>query len=94
MLELGDDAYRRKVGTAESYPGREADVARILGRFGAAAFRTECFRPVRYGLRMADRFVNLPFYERYGEQQVAAGFYREVIRFRAHLAPLAEPLGA
>jgi hypothetical protein len=92
VLELGDDAYRRKVATAESYPGMEADVARILGKFGAAAFRTECFRPVRYGLNIAERFAHPPFYERYGEQQVAAGFYREVIRFGTHLAPLAKRL--
>ena len=93
VLELADDAFRRKVATAQHYPGMTADVTRTLDQFGPAAFRTECFRPVRYGLDIGDRFAHPPFYERYGEQQVAAGFYREVIRFRTHLAPLAERLG-
>ena len=34
-----------------------------------------------------------PFYERHGEERVRAGHYREVIRYEAHLRPLAEELG-
>jgi hypothetical protein len=34
----------------------------------------------------------MPFYERYGEQQVAAGLYTYVIRHREHLKPLADAL--
>jgi len=93
-LELDDAAYGRKVAAVETYPGMKVDVDRILGKFGPAAFRTECLRPVRYGFDIANRFAHPPVYECYGEQQVAAGFYREVIRFRAHLAPLAERLSA
>jgi hypothetical protein len=93
-LELGEDAYRRKLAAVQSYPGLSVDVERILSNFGAAVFRTECLRPVRYGLSIGHRFEHPPVYEWYGEKQVAAGLYREVIRFRAHVAPLAERLGS
>ena len=33
-----------------------------------------------------------PYYERYGEQQVAAGHYDRVIRYRAHIQPLVDAL--
>jgi hypothetical protein len=51
----------------------------------------ECLRPVsnscgRYSLN------EQPFYERYGEKQVAAGFYTQVLRYREHMLPLAEGL--
>ncbi len=35
-----------------------------------------------------------PFYERFGEGRVAEGAYPEVVRFRAHLLPLAARLEA
>jgi hypothetical protein len=33
-----------------------------------------------------------PFYERYGEQQVATGRYKVVIRYGEHMLPLARAL--
>jgi hypothetical protein len=36
----------------------------------------------------------VPLYERFGEQRVADGVYPEVVRFRAHLQPLAARLEA
>ena len=92
FLDLDDAAYRRKVAAVQSYTGMSADVTRLLDNFGPEAFRAECLRPVRYGLDIGDRFAHPPYYEGYGAQQVAAGFYREVIRFRRHIAPLADQL--
>src|SRR5262249_51265166 len=66
LLKLDDEAYGRKVATAQSFPGMTAVVGRLLGSFGPEAFRTECLRPVRYGLSIADRFPHPPAYESYG----------------------------
>jgi hypothetical protein len=93
ILELAEDAYQRKLAAAQSYPEMASEIQRILGTHAIEAFRVECLRPVRYRLDIGDRFEHPPVYEWYGEKQVAAGFYRDVIRFRQHLAPLAERLG-
>ncbi len=71
-----------------------AEVERAFALHGRAPFAVECLRPVRYGLEIGGRFAHPPYYETHGERQVAAGHYREVIRFREHLAPLASALGA
>lgn len=91
-LELDGPALARKLAAARSYPGLEEEVARALARHGSDAFRSERLRRVRYGLDIAGQFSHPPFYEIHGERQVAAGFYREVLRYQAHVAPLAEGL--
>jgi hypothetical protein len=92
ILELADDAYQRKLAAVRSYPEIAAEMQRTLATHSLEAFRIECLRPVRYGLDISDCFEHPAIYEWYGEKQVAAGFYRDVIRFRQHLAPLAERL--
>jgi hypothetical protein len=91
-LELGEDAYRRKLETLRAYPEMAAETARLSVTQNLEAFRIECLRPVRYGFDIGDRFEHPPIYEQYGTKRVEAGFYREVIRYREHLAPLAERL--
>lgn len=93
LLELDDDPLRRKLEAARSYPELAGEVEKAFAVHGWKPFRVECLRPVRYGLEIGDRFPHPPYYESYGEKQVAAGIYREVIRFREHLAPLAASLG-
>lgn len=92
-LDLDDDAYGRKFVAAEAYSELAADMARTLSIHDQQMFRIEFLRPVHYGLEIAHLFEHPPLYERYGAQQVAAGFYDDVIRFREHLAPLAKRLG-
>lgn len=92
-LRLDDDAYRRKFAAAEAYPELAAEMARTLTMHDPDTFRIESLRPVHYGLEIDHLFEHPPLYERYGAQQVAAGLYRDVIRFREHLAPLARRLG-
>ncbi len=92
-LELDDDALQRKLAAAAGYPEMAYEMERALAHHGRASFGVECLRPVRYGLEIGGRHPRPPFYESYGERQVAAGIYREVIRFRDHMAPLAEGLG-
>ena len=59
---------------------------------GLNLFRTECLRPVKDSVQYQEQFPKLPFYERHGERQRAAGFYERVIRYREHLVPIAEAL--
>jgi hypothetical protein len=92
-LELDDVALQRKLQAAAGYPEMANELERALANHGRASFGVECLRPVRYGLDAGGRLTHPPFYESYGERQVAAGIYREVLRFRDHMAPLAEELG-
>jgi hypothetical protein len=92
-LELDSGALQRKLAAAAGYPEMAYEMERALASHGRAAFGVEHLRPVRYGLEIGGRHPQPPFYESYGERQVAAGIYREVIRFRDHMVPLAEGLG-
>ena len=57
---------------------------------GLDMFRVECLRPVSAG--DAPFEGECPFYELVGEGKVADGLYKSVIRYREHLAPLADAL--
>jgi hypothetical protein len=92
FLRLDDEAYRRKLAAAQGYPEMATELTRVLTIHDVQAFRVECLRPVRYGLEIGHRFPHPSVYELYGEKQVAAGIYHEVIRFREHIAPLAAHL--
>ena len=91
-LSLDEAAYQRKIAAAQAYPELASELERVLTVHNAQAFRTECLRPVRYDLDIEHRFRHPCVYEWYGEKQVAAGIYKEVIRFREHIAPLAADL--
>lgn len=63
------------------------------GAAGGETFRVECLRPVNGGGEQGGRwFKEPPFYEHYGERQVAAGHYARVLRYREHMLPLARAL--
>lgn len=88
-LRLEDEALERKLAAARGYPGLEREVEAALQRDRHAAPRLERFYAVpAAGLPEQRR----PWYERYGEQQVAAGRYSEVLRFETHVRPLARRL--
>ena len=57
---------------------------------GLEMFRVECLRPVNPRDRPFD--FEKPYYERHGEERVAGGLYERVIRYREHMAPLADAL--
>jgi hypothetical protein len=92
-LRLDDPLLNRKLEAARSYTELAGEVENALERFGTAPFRTECLRPVD----TADPYggwdpAQVPEYERFGEQRVAAGVYSTVLRFGEHVRPLAEAL--
>lgn len=89
VLNLDDADLARKIEAAKGYPELRAETKNALQRFGAEAFRVEVLRPVtdrREGLDHLDE--EPPYYERYGQGQVAAGHYRDVIGYRTNVRPL------
>lgn len=91
-LELEDGALERKLAAARSYPEMASEVERAFERHGAGAFRVECLRPADPEADVEALIEEPPYYETYGERQVAAGRYPRVLRFREHFLPLARAL--
>jgi hypothetical protein len=92
VLKLDEEAFHRKVEATLGYAELAVDIDRTLANSALEAFRIECLRPVRYGLDISDCFQHPATYERYGEERVTAGYYREPIRFRDHVEPVARGL--
>jgi hypothetical protein len=90
-IELDNDAFARKIAAARSYAGLESEVNEAINNNPERAFRVESLRHVQ-GKEISLAEDAKPYYEKYGEKQVAAGNYREVIRYREHVVPLAEEL--
>jgi len=77
-------------GLLDAFPELAAAASDAIGPLGAEAFRVECLRPIPAGEIDRGPSPPKPFYEIYGEKQVAAGRYSRIIRYRDHL----EPVGA
>ena len=88
---LTDTAFARKIAAAKGYAELAGEVDATLERTSTDALRVECLRPVNPGPG-DHRRDQVPFYEQYGEKQVAAGYYHRVLRYHEHIAPLAEAL--
>lgn len=88
-VELGDDTWRRKLDNARHYPELQIEVERALAVNGANAFRVECLRPAEAQLPAP---FSIPFYELYGERQVQAGHYADVIRYDPHVLTMRRAL--
>jgi hypothetical protein len=86
-LRLDDAALERKLVAAWSYPELQHEVTAALNEHGHEAFRIECLRPLG---RPGTGFAMPPLYEAYGERQVAAGRYAEVLRYAQHVLPVRE----
>jgi hypothetical protein len=76
---------------AKGYAELAGEVLAAVERTSTDAFRVECLFPVDPAAGDY-RCDHPPFYEQYGEQQVAAGYYQRVLRYNEHIAPLAEAL--
>jgi hypothetical protein len=88
---LDEAAFARKMTAAKGYAQLTGEVLAALERTTADAFRVERMCPVDSSA--GDNNCNdPPFYEQYGEKQVAAGYYQRVLRYNEHIAPLAEAL--
>jgi hypothetical protein len=92
VVTLDDAALRRKLDAAMGYPELRKDVEIALQLDRVEAFRIEALRPVAEGspLPVPDERA---FYERAGEELVAAGRFSTVLRYREHVLPFVANLG-
>ena len=88
---LDDAAFARKMAAANGYTELAGEVQAAVEQTAIASLRVECLRPVSPGPG-GYACDQPPFYESYGEKQVAAGHYQKVLRYHEHMAPLAEAL--
>jgi hypothetical protein len=91
-IDLDDAEYAAKIERAARYAATLTDIGELLSRHGAEAYRREAFRRVADWTALDGDAP--PLYERFGEERVAAGRYRQVIRRDAHLRPLRDALRA
>jgi hypothetical protein len=97
MVELDGPELQAKLddmhGYAHSFGGQlERELAGFIAEFGAQAYGRECLfaaQPTRYEL--AEAPATKPAFEIFGEERVAAGVYKHVIR-GAHLQAVADRL--
>ncbi|MEP6913553.1 MAG: hypothetical protein ABI923_12410 [bacterium] len=86
-VHLDQNAMDRKLSAANSYLELSGHVSTMIKEFGTELIRLENLRPVRSSEAHLG-FQTPPFYEEYGERQVAAGVYDRVIGYRDHMLPL------
>ena len=84
-LRLDDQSLERKIGAALAYGGLQHEVASALETTEREALRIEeLFAVPSDGWPVP---VDRPYYETFGEGQVAAGAYSEVLRYARHVQP-------
>lgn len=87
------EEFQTALGNGAGGPMREYfDLTGKGDGAGIDAFRVECLRRRVAAKAPANGLEAKPFYEVHGEKQVAAGRYDHVIRYREHIAPIAERL--
>jgi hypothetical protein len=96
-LRLSPDELVRKLAGIRQYAQSAGgalvgEIDDMLQRFGEQALAEEVFERVDLAAALSAFDDEKPFYETYGEQQVTAGKYRFVIRYSAHIAPIARAL--
>ena len=89
-IEVDEQTLLEKLRAARNYSELTADIDTILEKEGMNALRVESLRRVTE--ERSDLIEERPYYEQYGRQQVAAGYYERVIRYREHILPIAGAL--
>jgi len=69
-----------------------SEVEEAFVEYGESAFAEELLYPTDTLAQLEEFQAARPFYETHGEKQVAAGYYKDVIRYREHIAPIARTL--
>ena len=85
---LDDEAFARKMAMAHRYEELAIDIDELTSRIGTDALRRELF------FRPTVPEEQKPYYETRGEEQVRAGKYRSVLRYREHFLPFVAALTA
>jgi hypothetical protein len=91
---LDDEAFQRKIRAAYGYHELAGEVYEALEGAAVDGFRVERLRAADADVDVRNWSENPPFYEQYGEKQVAAGHYDRVLRYSEHIKPLADALVA
>jgi len=89
-LKLDSAAVSKKLEVALGYTEMSEEVNRVLETAGRNGLETECLRRAPTD-NLRDETWS-PYYEQYGERQVNAGHYKQSIRYREHVLPLARAL--
>ncbi|HEX7190784.1 MAG TPA: hypothetical protein VF381_04340 [Thermoanaerobaculia bacterium] len=87
-LALDDTAFERKMAMAHRYEDLSTDIDELTSKIGTDALRHEVF------YRPSPTAEKKPYYEIRGEEQVRAGKYRSVLRYREHFVPFMNALAA
>jgi hypothetical protein len=93
QLSLSADEVRRKAALAADYPDIAAELAELIAHDGEAALSLERFHAPAPLAAVLEPPAAKPYYERMGEERVAAGLYSDVLRW-SHLEPVARDLCA
>jgi hypothetical protein len=96
-LDLDEGELARKLEVSRGYAAAVggtllSEVDDLIARCGEAAFAHEYLVPVDAWAAREPIAPERPFYETYGERQVAAGHYAFVIRQDDHMTPIARAL--
>ena len=97
VMTLDDATWREKISCSRRYATEsgsvlEQEVRYMFDTFGEEAFRHEILQPA--GRITAQLEHGKRYYERRGEQQVAAGRYQRVLRHAEHVQPIEAALSA
>jgi len=91
-LDLNQAALDRKFAAARAYAELANEVAVALAKTGPEVFRHEVLRPCGSEAGLSRTGAEKPYYDTYGEEQVAKGRYAAVLRWEEHMWPLAAAL--
>jgi hypothetical protein len=97
-VSLDEATLQRKIDVARAYAREsgailKSEVDTAIEQFGVDAFKSERMFIANDSEALDELFDDAPpFYETYGERQVAAGRYTAVIRWSQHVRPVAHAL--
>ena len=89
---LDDLALCTKIESAEKYTELADEVHRAIALRGTEYFRVECLRKIAEPFEQR-QCCGCPDYEHWGERRVAAGAYKNVIRYEEHVLPVMQGIG-
>lgn len=94
QFQLDDEGLDWKTRAARSFPdpSLQKEVDELIAQRGLDGLRKEVLYPVGLESGFDDPERKPPRYERYGENLVSQGHYKQVIRYRKHVLPLVERL--
>jgi hypothetical protein len=97
LFDLDPAQLADKLALSRQYARRAGgvlveDVEEMIERLGEAAFAREMLAPADVARECVQYAASPPYYETYGQRQVEAGRYRDVIRYREHVQPLLRAL--